>query len=152
MIQKLIFIGFLLFGWLAVNAQSGPKGMVLISKQYEEKMDTVRQSDTIEVVAEVKLIFEGRALIASRNFGKTFIVRSSYVDYYQIEDEWYTQEVPLYEGREYKFQLKVSSLLRERLHCSGCTGNLPAVILDCTESTHQSKRNMLRFNKRTRDN
>lgn len=148
--ERIIFIVFLLFGYLAANAQNvdepyGMKRIDMINKSRNEKQ--------ITVVAEVKIIFQGRALLASRNYGKTFITKDFYYrSVKQANGEWKRFETPLIQGREYVFQLLISETLRRKLHCAGCTGNLPAAIVDAEESELQAKRNREGFNNRTSKN
>lgn len=96
------------------------------------------QDMEFKVPATVKVIAGDSAYVMSRNYGKTFVI---------AKDSKSSFPIYLVLGREYSFKLVVDKDLRERLHCSGCTGNLPAVVKDYVTSSFQNSRDIARFDK-----
>jgi hypothetical protein len=92
-------------------------------------LDPLNPSGYVEVSvnASVVEIFNGSALVVSREFAKHFKVNTS----------------ALQRGWEYYFRLKVNISEKEKIHCTGCTGVLEAVIVGYSISPEQAKRNIL---------
>ena len=96
----------------------------------KSKKEPVKDSVTISIPATVVLNHEGKMLITDRYNKRHFEIKS-------------TRKVSL--GKEYEFILKFKISDRQKNHCIGCTGILPATLIDFTITPYQAKLDQARI-------
>lgn len=108
-------------------------GLFLISTSafaQKSKNEPVKDSVTISIPATVVLNHQGKILITDRYNKKHFEITS-------------TREVS--QGKEYEFILQFKISDRQKYHCIGCTGILPAKLIDFTITPYQAKLDQARI-------
>ncbi|MGB7841145.1 MAG: hypothetical protein WBL21_00030 [Salinimicrobium sp.] len=129
------------FAEAAAKTDSMPE-VIAFKQQLKADLDELRESQSailqntsdlkeITVFASVLEINQKTAIVVSRRFGKHYEVNTT----------------ALQKGYEYRFRILVSPEDQKLIHCSGCTGILPAKIVGYSISEAQAKRNAVRVDR-----
>ena len=92
--------------------------------------EPVKDSVTISIPATVVLNHHGKMLITDRYNKRHFEIQS-------------TREIS--QGKEYEFILQFKISDRQKKHCIGCTGILPATLIGFTITPYQAKLDQARI-------
>ena len=116
--------------------------VIAFKKHLQADMDELRESQAailqdnsnlkeITVFASVLEIHEKTAVVVSRRYAKHFEVNTN----------------ALQKGYEYRFRILVNAEDQKLIHCSGCTGILPAKIVGYSISEAQARKNALKVDR-----